>query len=114
MGVLADILSEEPSLYMDLERSGLRASDRFDFLESTFLPVHAAENGENLTATASVNSMPDLCISEKLNSLNTIKRPSSTDILLSDTVDHPSQSVKCNLINRAEILSEILKYLTLD
>jgi hypothetical protein len=77
---------------MDLERSGLRATERFDFLDSSFLPVHAAQNGENLTATASVNSMPDLCISEKLNVSAAIKRPSSTDILLSDSIlDHSSQ-----------------------
>ncbi|KAF7398814.1 hypothetical protein HZH66_006711 [Vespula vulgaris] len=48
--------------------------------DSTFLPVHNLQNGENL-ATTSVNSMPDLCISDKIN---TIKRPSSTDILLSE------------------------------
>ncbi|XP_031777557.1 membrane-associated guanylate kinase, WW and PDZ domain-containing protein 1 isoform X3 [Nasonia vitripennis] len=90
-----DILTEEPSLYMDLERSGLRGGERFDFLDSaSFLPVHASQqNGENLTTTASVNSMPDLCISEKLGeSINAIKRPSSTDILLSDSLDHPTHS----------------------
>lgn len=88
---LTDILTEEPSLYMDLDRSGLRPSERFDFLESSFLPVHAAQNGENLTTSASVNSMPDLCISEKLNSIGVVKRPNSTDILLNDTVDHASK-----------------------
>ncbi|XP_023246583.1 membrane-associated guanylate kinase, WW and PDZ domain-containing protein 1 isoform X1 [Copidosoma floridanum] len=89
-----DILTEESSLYMDLERSAMRASERFDFLDSTsFMPVHPAQqNGDNLTTTASVNSMPDLCISEKLNSMGPIKRPSSTDILLMDSVgdrSHP-------------------------
>lgn len=89
-----DILNEEPSLYMDLERSSLRASERFDFLDSSsFMPVHPVQNGDNdlvmtstittmTTNTASANSMPDLCLSDKLN---TIKRPSSTDILLSDS-----------------------------
>lgn len=69
-------------MYMDLEPS-LQANGRFNFLDSTFLPVHGLQNGENL-ATTSVNSMPDLCISDKIN---TIKRPSSTDILLSESSD---------------------------
>ncbi|XP_015584769.1 membrane-associated guanylate kinase, WW and PDZ domain-containing protein 1 isoform X2 [Cephus cinctus] len=77
---LADILTEEPGMYMDLDPS-LQNDARFNFLDSTFLPVHSLQNGENL-ATASVNSMPDLCISDKIN---TIKRPSSTDILLTES-----------------------------
>ncbi|XP_063994926.1 membrane-associated guanylate kinase, WW and PDZ domain-containing protein 1-like isoform X2 [Diachasmimorpha longicaudata] len=78
----SDLLPEDPTLYMDLDPS-LQPDSRFGFLESSFLPVHSHQNGENLT-TASVNSMPDLCISDKIT---TIKRPSSTDILLSDTTD---------------------------
>ncbi|XP_046822553.1 membrane-associated guanylate kinase, WW and PDZ domain-containing protein 2-like isoform X3 [Vespa crabro] len=74
-----DVLTEEPSMYMDLGPP-LQSNSRFNFLDSTFLPVHNLQNGENL-ATTSVNSMPDLCISDKIN---TIKRPSSTDILLSE------------------------------
>ncbi|XP_032682313.1 membrane-associated guanylate kinase, WW and PDZ domain-containing protein 1-like isoform X1 [Odontomachus brunneus] len=73
---------EDPALYMDLE-STLQPNGRYNFLDSTFLPVHSLQNGENL-ATTSVNSMPDLCISDKIN---TIKRPSSTDILLSESSD---------------------------
>lgn len=69
-------------MYMDLD-SSLQANGRYNFLDSTFLPVHSLQNGENL-ATTSVNSMPDLCISDKIN---TIKRPSSTDILLSESSD---------------------------
>lgn len=86
-----DILTEEPSLYMDLDRSSLRQNERFDFLDSSFLPVHAVQNGDNLPSNASVNSMPDLCISDNLNSISTVKRPNSTDILLNDSVDHSSQ-----------------------
>ncbi|XP_015190617.1 PREDICTED: membrane-associated guanylate kinase, WW and PDZ domain-containing protein 1-like isoform X4 [Polistes dominula] len=74
-----DVLTEEPGMYMDLGPP-LQSNSRFNFLDSTFLPVHNLQNGENL-ATTSVNSMPDLCISDKIN---TIKRPSSTDILLSE------------------------------
>ncbi|XP_011299823.1 membrane-associated guanylate kinase, WW and PDZ domain-containing protein 1 isoform X2 [Fopius arisanus] len=77
----SDLLPDDPSFYMDLDPS--LQQDRFSFLEASFLPVHSHQNGENLT-TASVNSMPDLCISDKIT---TIKRPSSTDILLSDTTD---------------------------
>ncbi|XP_018407261.1 PREDICTED: membrane-associated guanylate kinase, WW and PDZ domain-containing protein 1-like isoform X2 [Cyphomyrmex costatus] len=73
---------EDPAMYMDLN-SSLPDNGRFNFLDSTFLPVHSLQNGENL-ATTSVNSMPDLCISDKIN---TIKRPSSTDILLSESSD---------------------------
>ncbi|XP_039307362.1 membrane-associated guanylate kinase, WW and PDZ domain-containing protein 1 isoform X4 [Solenopsis invicta] len=73
---------EDPAMYMDLN-SSLQDNGRFNFLDSTFLPVHSLQNGENL-ATTSVNSMPDLCISDKIN---TIKRPSSTDILLSESSD---------------------------
>lgn len=69
-------------MYMDLNTS-LQDNGRFNFLDSTFLPVNSVQNGENL-ATTSVNSMPDLCISDKIN---TIKRPSSTDILLSENGD---------------------------
>ncbi|KAG7199732.1 hypothetical protein KM043_000407 [Ampulex compressa] len=77
-----DILTEDPGMYMDLDPN-LHSNGRFNFLDSTFLPVHSLQNGENL-ATTSVNSMPDLCISDKIN---TIKRPSSTDILLSEGND---------------------------
>ncbi|XP_034948712.1 membrane-associated guanylate kinase, WW and PDZ domain-containing protein 1 [Chelonus insularis] len=77
-----DMMPEDPSLYMDLDPS-LQNGNRFGFLDSSFLPMHSLQNGENLTTT-SVNSMPDLCISDKIN---TIKRPNSTDILLSDTGD---------------------------
>ncbi|KAK0168402.1 hypothetical protein PV327_002205 [Microctonus hyperodae] len=77
-----DMMPEDPTLYMDLDRS-IQNDGRFGFLDSSFLPVHTHQNGENLT-TASVNSMPDLCISDKIS---TIKRPNSTDILLSDTSD---------------------------
>lgn len=69
-------------MYMELDPA-LQSNGRFNFLDSTFLPVHSLQNGENL-ATTSVNSMPDLCISDKIN---TIKRPSSTDILLSESSD---------------------------
>ena len=69
-------------MYMDLD-PGLQSGGRFNFMDTSFLPVNNMQNGENL-ATTSVNSMPDLCISDKIN---TIKRPSSTDILLSETGD---------------------------
>ncbi|XP_012151608.1 membrane-associated guanylate kinase, WW and PDZ domain-containing protein 1 isoform X2 [Megachile rotundata] len=75
-----DILTEDPRMYMDLDPA-LQNNGRFNFLDSTLLPVHGLQNGENL-ATTSVNSMPDLCISDKIN---TIKRPSSTDILMSES-----------------------------
>lgn len=70
-------------MYIDLDSSLQPSNGRFNFLDSTFLPVHNLQNGENL-ATTSVNSMPDLCISDKIN---TIKRPSSTDIFLSESSD---------------------------
>lgn len=83
MPVSTDILNEDPSLYMDLEPGMQQPDGRFNFLDSSFLPVHNLQNGDNL-ANTSVNSMPDLCISDKINP---IKRPSSTDILLSDNGD---------------------------
>lgn len=70
---------EDPTSYMDVD-PGLRANDRYNFVDGNFLPVHTIQNGESLT-TASVNSMPDLCISDKIA---TIKRPNSTDILLGE------------------------------
>ncbi|XP_066588814.1 membrane-associated guanylate kinase, WW and PDZ domain-containing protein 1-like isoform X2 [Prorops nasuta] len=76
------VLTENPGMYLDLDRP-LQENGRFNFLDNSFLPVHGIQNGENL-ATPSINSMPDLCISEKIN---TIKRPSSTDILLSESID---------------------------
>ncbi|XP_014296069.1 membrane-associated guanylate kinase, WW and PDZ domain-containing protein 1 [Microplitis demolitor] len=78
-----DMMPDDPSLYLDLDPN-MQNDNRFGFLDSSFLPVHGLQNGENL-ATASVNSMPDLCISDKIN---TIKRPNSTDILLSDSTDY--------------------------
>lgn len=80
--ISVNLPAEDPAMYMDLD-SSLQANGRYNFLDSTFLPVHSLQNGENL-ATTSVNSMPDLCISDKIN---TIKRPSSTDILLSESSD---------------------------
>ncbi|XP_033213644.1 membrane-associated guanylate kinase, WW and PDZ domain-containing protein 1-like isoform X2 [Belonocnema kinseyi] len=77
-----DMSNEEPGMYMDLE-PGMQSGGRFNFMDTSFLPVNNRQNGENL-ATASVNSMPDLCISDKIS---TIKRPSSTDILLSESGD---------------------------
>ena len=93
---LSDILTEERNLYMDLERSAMQSgNDRFEYLDPSFLPVHhnrnglvPQQNGENLASNVSVNSMPDLCISDKLNSISLAKRPNSTDILLNDSVDH--------------------------
>ena len=74
---------------MDLDRSSLRPNEHFDFLDSSFGAMHGVANGgENLTTTTLVNSMPDLCISDKINS---IKRPNSTDILLSDSLDQSNQ-----------------------
>ncbi|XP_043283004.1 membrane-associated guanylate kinase, WW and PDZ domain-containing protein 1 isoform X2 [Venturia canescens] len=86
-----DRMVDDPSLYMDLDSGMQRNEGRFDFLDTGFLSVHNMENGDNL-ANTSVNSMPDLCISEKMNGANaaSIKRPSSTDILLSDTGDDSS------------------------
>ncbi|XP_012282219.1 membrane-associated guanylate kinase, WW and PDZ domain-containing protein 1 isoform X2 [Orussus abietinus] len=94
-----DILTEDPTMYMDLDPS-LQADGRFNFLDSTFLPVHSLQNGENL-ATASVNSMPDLCISDKIN---TIKRPNSTDILLVET-DNLSDSKDSPICGKPEFLN---------
>ena len=59
------LFSEEPGMYMDMDPS-IQPNDRYNFIDSSFLPVHNMSNGENLT-TASVNSMPDLCISDKIN-----------------------------------------------
>ncbi|CAG5101118.1 Similar to MAGI2: Membrane-associated guanylate kinase [Cotesia congregata] len=78
-----DMMPDDPSIYLELDPN-MQNDNRFGFLDSSFLPVHGLQNGENL-ATASVNSMPDLCISDKIN---TIKRPNSTDILLSDSTDY--------------------------
>ncbi|XP_044007096.1 membrane-associated guanylate kinase, WW and PDZ domain-containing protein 2-like isoform X3 [Aphidius gifuensis] len=85
---------EHPNLYMDLDRNIQNNNRRFGFMDNSFLPVHLHNNNinnnvnnnnhvDNLTTT-SVNSMPDLCISDKIS---TIKRPNSTDILLSDNTD---------------------------
>lgn len=78
---------------------------RFDFLDPSFM--HNNTNGtENLATTTSVNSMPDLCISEKLNA---IKRPNSTDILLNDSIDQSnpedSNSPLPNATSSPEFLS---------
>ncbi|XP_046745446.1 membrane-associated guanylate kinase, WW and PDZ domain-containing protein 2-like isoform X2 [Diprion similis] len=74
-----DVPIEDPTLYMDIN-SGIHSNDRFNYVDENLLPVHKISNGENL-ANTSVNSMPDLCISDKVT---TIKRPNSTDILLGE------------------------------
>ncbi|XP_048511799.1 membrane-associated guanylate kinase, WW and PDZ domain-containing protein 1-like isoform X2 [Athalia rosae] len=74
-----DMPMENSSFYMDVDPL-LRNRERFNFVDGSFLPVHSMQNAEGMV-TASVNSMPDLCISDKMA---TIKRPSSTDILLCD------------------------------
>ena len=110
-------MSQDPSLYMDLDhgidqrqQQQQQSDPRFNFLDSSFLPVHNLQNGDTL-ANTSVNSMPDLCISDKIN---TIKRPSSTDILLSEMVDSsdnknpstpPSPQLPQVLLGKPEFLS---------
>lgn len=88
-----DILTKDPSLYMDLNRPGMRPNGRFDFIDgSPYMGIHpGVPNGENMATISSVNSMPDLCISEKINAMNSIKRPCSTDILLNDSADQSNQ-----------------------
>lgn len=99
MPVTGDMMPDDPTLYMDLDPN-LQNVERFGFLDSSFLPVHGHQNGENLT-TASVNSMPDLCISDKIS---TIKRPNSTDILLSETGDFDRKNPSPTL-SKPEFLS---------
>ncbi|XP_043465023.1 membrane-associated guanylate kinase, WW and PDZ domain-containing protein 1-like isoform X2 [Leptopilina heterotoma] len=94
-----DLSSEDPGMYMDLD-SRMQSVGPFNFMDTSFLPVNNMQNGENL-ATTSVNSMPDLCISDKIN---TIKRPSSTDILLSETGDL-SERKESPLPSKPEFLS---------
>lgn len=74
---------------------GIQADGRYNYMDPSFM-----SNGENMT-TASVNSMPDLCISDKIN---TIKRPSSTDILLSNNVDMSDQK-DSPMLSKSEFLS---------
>lgn len=84
-------------MYMNLDPN-VRNDGRFHILEPTFIPVDELENGENM-ATTSVNSMPDLCISDKVNM---IKRPNSTDILLRDSSnisDHKDPLQKPELLS---------------
>lgn len=77
----------------------IQPNDRYNFMDSSFLPVHNMSNGENLT-TVSVNSMPDLCISDKIN---TVKRPNSTDILLNDS--SMTDQKDSSMLGKAEFLS---------
>ncbi|XP_071440196.1 membrane-associated guanylate kinase, WW and PDZ domain-containing protein 1 isoform X2 [Hetaerina americana] len=74
-----DVMSSDSNVYVD--RDGNVKGENYNFLDASSEAVNV-HNGSEDMVNNSMKSMPDLCNSEKMKS---IQRPSSTDAILSDS-----------------------------
>ncbi|KAK7791492.1 hypothetical protein R5R35_008847 [Gryllus longicercus] len=81
-----DTMTVDASVYMD--RDGNVKGEGYNFIDVASEASHAHNGTEDLV-NSSVKSMPDLCATEKVKNIH---RPSSTDILLTDSMGEYNDS----------------------